>query len=145
MSRRTSIIKSLVAELQTIDGTGIYTTNIYNNAYPILKFWDEINDYPALYVTPGTESREYLPGGFAWGFLNISIKLYAKGEDGQLQLEQLLEDVEKCLDLNRSLVYDTESGEETTDLTIQSIMTDEGLLAPYAVGEMTMQVRYQIM
>ena len=80
MSRRTSIIKSLVAELQTIDGTGIYTTNIYNNAYPILKFWDEINDYPALYVTPGTESREYLPGGFAWGFLNISIKLYAKLE-----------------------------------------------------------------
>jgi hypothetical protein len=28
---------------------------------------------------------------------------------------------------------------------ITSITTDEGLLAPYAVGEINLQVRYQIM
>jgi hypothetical protein len=88
--------------------------------------------------------REYLPSDFTWGFLGIAIKLYCKGDDSQEQLEALLEDVEVCVDSNRVLVYD-KSGNETTEILITSITTDEGLLAPYAVGEINLQVRYEIM
>ena len=95
---------------------------------------------------PGTETRDYHPSHFAWGMLNICIKVYCKSEDtAQEQLETLLQDIETCIDLNRRIVYDETNGYETTEILIDSITTDEGLLAPYAVGEINLQVRYQIM
>jgi hypothetical protein len=145
MSRRTSIVKALTEKLKTIDGTGPYKTNLNGCAYPKLVFWDETNNFPSVYVTPGSEMREYLPSDFKWGFLGLCIKLYCKGDESQEQLEALLEDVETCVDSNRVLVYDEAAGYETTEILITSITTDEGLLAPYAVGEINLQVRYEIM
>jgi len=145
MSRRTSIITALTTKFNTIAGVAPYKTNLFNNAYAKLKFWDEVEDFPSVYTTPGSEQREYHPGGFAWGMLGLSVKVYCRGEDAQQQLEQLLEDLEVCVDANRVLVYDVAKAYETTEILIQSITTDEGLLAPYAVGEINLQVRYQIM
>jgi hypothetical protein len=145
MSRRTSIIRALTEKLKLIDGQAPYQTNLSTNAYAKLKFWDEVEDFPAIYLTPGSEQREYHPGGFSWGYLGISVKVYCRGEEAQLELEQLLEDVETCVDANRVLVYDLDKNYETTEILIQSITTDEGLLAPYAVGEINLQVRYQTM
>lgn len=145
MSRRTSIINALTTKFKDIDGTAPYSTNLYNNAYPVLKFWNEVNDFPAIYTTAGPEYREYHPGDFAWCFLTITIKVYCKGEDAQDQLETLLEDIETCLDASQEVVYDTTYNYTTTQILVQSIVTDEGLLAPYAVGELTAQVRFQKM
>lgn len=145
MSRRTSIIKALCTKLNGINGQAPYQINLFGNAYAKLKFWDEVKDFPSVYMTPGSEMREYLPGEFTWGFLGISIKVYCHGEDSQEQLEKLLEDIETCVDANRVLVYDVAKNYETTEILIQSITTDEGLLAPYAVGEINLQVRYAIM
>lgn len=145
MSKRTSIIKALSDKFNEIDGQAPYTINLYNNSYPKLKFWDEVEDFPSVYLTPGSEQRDYLPGNFTWGFLGVSVKVYCRGEDAQQQLESLLEDLETCIDANRVLVYDSTNAHETTEILIQSITTDEGLLAPYAVGEINLQVRYAIM
>lgn len=143
MSRRTSIVKALSEKFKLINGTGLYKTNLFNNAYPKLKFWDEVQDFPSVYMSPGSESREYLPGDFTWGYLGVSIKAYCKGEDSQQLLENLLEDLETSIDQNRVLQYDAQ-GYETTEILISSITTDEGLLAPYAVGEINLQVRYAL-
>jgi hypothetical protein len=145
MTKRTSITKALVEKLKTnLDGTA-YISNIFGNAYPRLKFWDEVEDFPCIYATPGSEAREYMPSDFTWGFLGISLKLYCHGEFAQEQLEQLLQDVEDVIDANRVLVYDDINGYETTEILLTSITTDEGLLAPYAIGEINLQVRYVIM
>ena len=141
MSRRTSILKALSEKLKNIDGSQ-YKSNLFNNSFPRLEFWDSCSDFPAVYMSPGSESREYLPAGFTWGFLGISLKLYCKGEDSTEQLEQLLEDVESVIDANRQLVYDAVKNYETTEILVVSITTDEGLLAPYAVGEINLQVQY---
>lgn len=145
MSKRTSIAKALTEKLKSINGTSPYTTDLADAVFPKLVFWDECQNFPAVFVIPGSESREYLPSDFTWGFLALSLKLYCKGDNSQDQLETLLEDVEKCIDRNRVLVYDQAKGWETTEILITSITTDEGLLAPYAVGEITLQVRYQVM
>lgn len=145
MSKRTSIVKALVEKLKEIDGTYPYKTNLFNNAYAKLKFWDEIQDFPALYVTPGTEQREYLPAEFKWGYLGVAIKVYVRGDDAPDQLEALLDDIELVIDNNRTLIYDVDNNYETTEVLIQSIVTDEGLLTPYGVGEVNLQVRYAIM
>lgn len=141
MSKRKSILVALADKLKTIDGVA-YTSNLSNNAYPKLKFWDEVRDFPCVYSSAGSEYREYLPGDFAWVYLSISLKVYCKGEDSQLELEQLLEDIETVIDANRVLVYDAGTNSQTTEILVNSINTDEGLLSPYAVGEIVLQVRY---
>lgn len=145
MSKRTSITQAIANKLKEINGQAPYQTNLYQNSYAKLKFWDEVNDFPSVYLTPGSEQREYLPAEFKWGFLGVSIKVYCKGEDSQEQLEQLLADIELCIDNNRNIVYDSTNGYDTTEILIQSITTDEGLLAPYAIGEINLQVRYAVM
>ena len=145
MSRRTSICKALATKFKLIDGTGPYKSNLFGNSYPYLKFWDEVYDLPALYMTNGTEVREYHPGGFAWGYLNISLKVYTKGEDSSQLLEDLLEDIEYVINNNRQLTYDIDNNQETTEILVTSITTDEGLLAPYGIGEMNLQVRYEVL
>jgi hypothetical protein len=144
MSRRTSIVKAIADKIKLVNGTGIYKTNLFQNSYAKLKFWDEVNDFPCVYVTPGSEQRQYLPGNFTWGFLGICIKVYCKGDDAQEQLELLLADIEHVIDANRQLVYDSTNSYETTEILIQEITTDEGLLAPYAIGEINLQVRYEL-
>jgi len=146
MSKRAKIVAALAEKFKIIDGYQPYTTNLYGNSFAKLKFWDEIQDFPSVYLSPGTETRDYLPSDFTWGLLRVCVKVYCKSEESaQEQLEQLLEDLERCIDANRQLVYDTDNNYETTEILIDSITTDEGLLAPYAVGEINLQVRYQIM
>ena len=145
MSKRASIVRALATAFKSIDGTGPYKTNLYNNSYAKLKFWDEIQDFPSVYMTPGSEAREYLPSDFKWAYLAVSIKAYVKDEENAPELlEQLLEDLETCIDNNRELVYDVDNNLSTTEILIQQITTDEGLLAPYGVGEINLQVRYAL-
>lgn len=143
MSKRTKIVTALAEKFNLIDGNQPYNTNLFNNSFAKLKYWDEVNDFPCVYVTPGTETREYLPADFTWAYLNVCVKVYVRGEEPQQQLEDLLEDLERCIDANRVLVYD-EMGSETTEILITSITTDEGLLAPIGVGEINLQVRYAL-
>jgi hypothetical protein len=145
MSKRNSITKAIAEKLKTIDGTAPYSSNLYNNSYAKLKFWDEIQDFPAVYLVPGTEIREYHPADFTWCYLNVAVKVYVRNQDDpQFELETLLHDLEKCIHDNRVLVYDQDNNLETTEILIQSIMTDEGLLTPYGVGEINLQVRYAL-
>jgi hypothetical protein len=143
MSARSKIVDALVAKFKLIDGTTPYSTNIYGNAFAQNKFWDEVIDFPCIYVVAGSEIREYLPADFKWGYINVSLKCYHKGERPEVLLETLLEDIETCIDSNRILVYDT--GKETTEILITSIVTDEGLLVPYGVAEVTLNIRYQVL
>lgn len=146
MSRRTSIAEVLAEKLKVIDGEGNYTTNLHDNSYAKLKFWDEVNDFPCVYVVAGPERREHMPSNFSWGHLSVSIKAYTKGENCQVDLENLIEDIEKVVDsFTGRLEYDTTNSYSTSDVYVSSITTDEGLLAPYGVAEIILLVRYQIM
>jgi len=145
-SRRKGVVTALAEKLKTIDGNAPYSVNLFNNAFPKLKFWDEVHDFPSVYVVSGAETREYLPGNFVWGYLNVAVKVYTKGEDSQSELESLLEDIEHAVDSTLGiLVYDSEKGYETTQISITSITTDEGLLLPYSIGEVNLFIRYQVM
>lgn len=143
MSARSKILDALIVKLKEINGTGVYTSNLWNNVTKNNVFWDEINDFPYICAIAGYESREYLPAGFKWGYLTITLRLYVYGETPVEQLEEVLVDVEACIDANRMLTYDT--GKTTTEIDIVSIVTDEGLLKPHGVGEVTLQVRYQVL
>ena len=142
MSKRRKIVDALVTKLKGIDGTGTYNINLYNNVFNKLKFYDEINDFPSVFVNAGTETRDYLPGGFKWGYLAIIVRVYVRSEEPETDLENIFEDIESVVDANGNLAYDTNSFIE--DMKILSINTDEGLLAPIGVGDITLQIMYDL-
>jgi hypothetical protein len=143
-SRRQSIVDALVAKLKTIDGTGSFLSNVYNNVSPRLKFWDEVEDFPSLHINAGSERREYQGAGYKDRFLAATIRIYVKEEDAVDALDRLIEDVETVLEQNSRLVYVDKQGNNqyTQMITIVSIDTDEGVLEPYGVGEILIEVRY---
>lgn len=141
MSRRSSIVNTLVEKVKLLDGV-TYSSNVATNVTDKLVFWDEINDYPYICIIPGDETREYLPAGFVWGFLDVFIKIYVKTEEPQDLLENIIEDLELLLDSNNTLEYD--SGKFTTKISILNITTDQGLLNPWGVGEILIEVQYQV-
>lgn len=145
MSSRSSITDALIFKLKGIDGSGVFQSNVFLNVTNKLKFWDEVSDFPYICVVPGSETREYLPSSQKWGFLNISLKVYVKADEPVQELENLLEDIEKVVDSNRQLQYSDSPPLFTTEILITSIVTDEGLLAPYGVGEINLQVRYPVL
>ena len=77
--------------------------------------------------------------------LDLTIRVYINDEnDAQETLALLLEDIERIIDDNDNLVYDdsVDPNLSTTSITIGSISTDEGVIAPLGIGEMTVRVRY---
>lgn len=142
MSSRTSIVNAIVTKFKEINGAAPYTSNLFTNVSGTLKFWDEVADFPTVCVTAGDEIRDYLPGDFKWGFLTINVRIYVKGDDASQQVENIFEDIEYVIDNNNELEY--EIGKFTTDLRIMRISSDEGLLLPQGVGELSFQVRYAV-
>lgn len=143
-SRRQSIVDSLVDVLKTIDGTGSFLSNVYGNVSPRLKFWDEITDFPAIHLNAGGETREYQGGGYKDRYLSVLVRIYVNEEDAVLALDKLIEDVETVLEDNSRLAYTDKQGvsQFTHQISIISIDTDEGVLEPYGVAEISIQVRY---
>ena len=102
------------------------------NSLPVLKFWDEVQDFPFVSVTCANEQREYL-----------MIRLYVKSDDSPLDdTEVILEKIEAILRSNLVIEFDT--GRCSVDIRINSIDTDGGLLAPHGVGEISAIVQYQV-
>jgi len=143
-SRRSNIVKALVSKLKTINGQGAFLTDVGEQVFPRLLFWDEVSEFPAIHINAGSETREYLTGGQKNRFLNVTIRCYVRDDDAQDMLNKLMEDVETVLEQNSDMTYKDQMNVEhsTQQLTIVSIDTDEGVLEPLGVGEILAEIRY---
>jgi hypothetical protein len=143
-TRRLGIVAALVDAFKDIDGTGYYLTNLDQNVSPRLKFWDEVEEFPALHLNAGSETREYQSGGYKDRFLSVTIRCYVKEEDSVAALDALLEDVETVIEENSRIRYKDRNNVDqyTQQITVVSIDTDEGVLEPLGVGEIIVEVRY---
>ena len=143
-TRRLGIIEALVNKLKDIDGTGFFLSNVNENVSPRLKFWDEVDEFPAIHLNAGPETREYQGGGYKDRFFSITVRCYVQDEDTVRALDELLEDVETVIEDNARLTYKDRNNadQHTQQITVVSISTDEGVLEPLGVGEMLIEVRY---
>ena len=142
---RKKIVDALVEKLQLIDGNHPFNSNVFSNAHSGMIFLDEIQEYPKICVVAGDETREYQPNEFKWRFLSLDIRVYVEDqEDPQEVLATLMEDIERVIDDNDVLIYDDTVSPNltTTSLTLISLSTDEGALAPLGIGELTLEARY---
>ena len=144
-SRRANILQALALSLKNIDGSGAFLSDLANNVETRLKFWDEVQDFPAVHLNAGPETRTYQAGGYKDRFLSVTLRCYVSDEEDATEaLNVLMEDVETVLEDNSRLkYYDAMNNEyHTQQITIVSIITDEGVLEPLAVGEIQIEVRY---
>ena len=142
---RKKLVDALVEKIQGIDGNFPNNSNVFNNVHGGMVFLDEIQEFPKVCVVSGDETREYQPNEFKWRFLGLDIRVYVEDqEDPQEVLALLMEDIERVIDDNDVLIYDDTVSPNltTTSLTLQSLSTDEGVLAPLGIGEMTVECRY---
>ena len=142
---RKKLVDALVEKIKGIDGNFPNNSNVFNNVHSGMIFLDEIQEYPKVCVVSGDETREYQPNEFKWRFLSLDIRVYVEDqEDPQEVLALLMEDIERVIDNNDVLIYDDTVSPNltTTSLTLQSLSTDEGVLAPLGIGEMTLECRY---
>ena len=143
-SRRIAIVDALVEKLEEIDGSGNYRTDLNGNVSRRLKFWDEVDEFPTVHVSAGSETREYLGAQNKTRFMNLTLRCYVNDENSVEALEGLMEDVETVLDTHSRLRYvDRKYDFQYTQLiTVLSLDTDEGALEPLGVGEIVCEVRY---
>jgi hypothetical protein len=143
-SRRSNIVEALAEKLKNIDGSGAYLSDVGNNVEPRLKFWDEVEDFPAIHLNAGSETREYQGGGYKDRFLSVTVRCYVNEDDAQYALNALMEDVETVIEENSNLQYFDKQNNEFNcqQITVVSIDTDEGVLEPLGVGELLVEVRY---
>jgi hypothetical protein len=143
-TRRSSIIEALTTKLKGISLVNGFSTDLGEQAFSRMRFWDEISEFPCLCLVAGPESIVHQAAGLKDRYLDVTLRAYVNEEDSILALERLLEDVEIILDNNGRLAYEDSSGNlsYTRDIIITLIDTDQGALAPLGVGEMTLQVKY---
>lgn len=146
-SRRKEIVEYIVTQLKQIDGetsgfnpSYTYFNNLFNNVFRKLKFLDEVNDFPSIYVSAGTEIRDFNSKSLTVGTLDVTIRAYVFGEDNSQNLsDNLVQDIEHVI---YSLGDNPEMG--ILDITIDNISTDEGLATPYGIAEVELTIVYRI-
>ena len=144
-SRRRDIATFLVGELKKIDGsvstfdaTYTYQVNLFDNVFRRLKFLDEINDFPSVYIQAGTENRVYDSKGLTTSTLDIMIRVYVHTENATAELESVMQDIE-------FVIYNMDTEKYgIMDVQVSSMGTDEGLLDPYGIGEVGVTVQYDV-
>lgn len=143
-SRRLAIVTALAEKLKLINGEAPYITDLEERVSPRLLFWDEIQEFPAVHLNAGSESRQYQGAGYKDRFLNITIRCYVNDDNSASTLEGLIEDIETVIESNGRLAYLDRQGntQYTQQISIVNIDTDEGVLEPLGVGEISCEVRY---
>lgn len=141
-----------------MDGTqpAVYYTDIDEAVTGKNLYVQDVQTFPTISVALGPESIEYQPGGFRWIFLTLYLRAYVKSDDmAEEKLEELIEDIKTFIDKNEDISYtvlnpggDPSNPNDSqtlmaTQMTLQEITTDEGVLRPFGIGEIRLQVRYQ--
>ena len=142
-TKRSSVINGFVSHLEKVNGTGKFKSAIAEVS-PRIKFWDEVTEFPAVHVSAGAETRQYLGGGEKFRFLTLTFRCYVNEEDSVTALEKLLEDVETIIEDENPLTYTDPLGNTVSTIqhSIVSIDADEGVLEPLGIGEIIVEVQY---
>ena len=93
-----------------------------------------------LYVSAGTEIRDFQSENLTVGTLDVIIRAYVYGEDNSQTLsDDLVQDVEHII-----YAFGDNPDKGILDITIDNITTDEGLAIPYGVAEIELSIVYRL-
>ena len=135
-TRRKQIIDGFKTELgQTPD---VDASNVYKH----FKFLDELNDFPSVCFVAGTERRDQLGANRRLATIDIALRGYVFDENNVDKAEILAQNVESKVDSFSANVAALANG--VADARVTSFRTDEGLLQPYGVADLDIEILYDL-
>ena len=135
-TRRKQIIDGFITELgQTPD---IDSSNVFKH----FKYMEEINDFPTVCLTPGSESREELGANRRLGSIGGALRGYVFDENNIDTAEIFAQNVESKVDSFSANVASKANG--VSDARVVSFRTDEGLFQPYGVADLEVEILYDL-
>ena len=135
-TRRKQIIDGFKTELgQTPD---VDASNVHKH----FKFLDELNDFPSVCFVAGTERRDQLGANRRLATIDIALRGYVFDENNVDKAEILAQNVESKVDSFSANVAARANG--VSDARVISFRTDEGLLQPYGVADLEVQILYDV-
>lgn len=146
MSNRSDINDFIVSQLRNINGrtspydsTYNFKTSLHENVYRGIRFLDEINDFPSIYVSTGREVRKFNTQGNIEARVETTLRCYLYGDDTVNQINDLIQDIEHVI---YNLKF--QPALRVFDVSIITVLTDSGLLIPYGMAEIFLSTRFEI-
>lgn len=164
LSRRHEIVNYFIDKLKTLSPTsGIIVTEageelitenglfslfteqrrdnkeIYDNVFRGLKFIDQVNDFPSIYVQAGQETFNYNSKGVTTASLPLVLRLYTYEENAVQSVEELADSIVNIIE---RIIHFPEY--RIIESTVTSVDSDNGLLDPYGLAEILLNVIYDV-
>lgn len=134
-TRRTQIINALVSDLES--NTDVAAGNVHKR----YKYLDEVNDFPSITFVARNEDRVHFGGANKFARISVDLRAYVFAEDQLDTAELLASDIEtKVIDSFASNHRDL----EVDSALVTSFRTDEGLMAPYGIGDLSFIITYSL-
>lgn len=121
----------LVEQLSRIDGRTSpwssyeFNCSLHGEVYPELRFFDDINSFPAVCFVISNERIIHAEGGARFYTVSLELRGYTYDEDVEESGELLAEDVEHVL------AYLRQVDRRLEDVRLLEINTDAGINAPW--------------
>lgn len=164
LSRRHEIVNYFIDKLKTLSPTsGILVTeageelitenglfslsteqthdnkNVHDNVFRGLKFIDQVNDFPSIYVQAGRETFNYSSKGVTTASLPLVLRLYTYEENAIQGIEEFADSIVSVIE---RIIHNPETG--IIESTVTSVDSDNGLLDPYGLAEILLNVIYDV-
>lgn len=128
-NRRTNIIQTLVNAIAIATGA---------TGFRGLRFLHEINTFPSFYLHPRNESRTHISHGVRLAIISCDLRGYVYDDQlGNVELfaRQVEETVNSFAKLHLNLV---------DECRVTTVRTDEGVMTPYGIIDLTLEILYRI-
>jgi len=138
MSRRSDILNDFTTHLRSAQYVDAPLPS--NGVQRGMKWLDQINDFPYICYHVGSSELVHIGANKRFYNMEISLRGYVRGEDSQSLADQLALDIEDAADSFRDAATSTHS---IVDSRIVEVSTDEGLMEPHGIVEMSLSISYQ--
>lgn len=129
LSRRGRIMTNLQRQLQTITKLNGYATDVYGVSFDV-RNWHETPEAetPVIYIVDENTTQNYMPGKTLPREWTIGIYGVMRNRT-QVEMEELISDIETCLQANQTLSFDGEIPGPVAHHRVTNITTDNQLFS----------------
>jgi hypothetical protein len=151
-SSKRIIVQNLITWLQTIDGTQhivpgcpfspyTYINDLSRNVTDEFMFLENINDFPTVSFFQTTAEHRTVQGtGEVYGTASYLARCYFMSDGSNEQADDLIEDLQFAIN---SFKY-TQNNSDLVDLKINAVSSDEHILDPYGIVEISLILVYRL-
>ena len=129
MSQRTAIINSLITHI---------SNSVSAPGYRGYRFLHEVNSFPSFYIAFQNESRTHRGRGTRLGIIAFNLRGYC-WTDSLDSVEQYMRTIETAIQR-----YAPAHLRFVEEARVTSVRTDEGVMAPYGIVDMSIEVLYTV-